>query len=147
MSSGSHLRLRGEGSAGARGGGPGDLYVVIHVKPHKLFERTGDDLSCEIPVTFSQAALGAEVEVPTITGKAKLKIPAGTQTNTIFRLKGEGMRRLEGRGRGDQHVRVTVETPKKLTSETKKLFEELARLEKEQEKSLFDRIRKKVAGE
>lgn len=85
VSSGSHLRLRGEGSMGVRGGEAGDLYVVIYVKPHEFFERVEDDLVCEIPVTFSQVALGAQIEVPTIEGNAKLKIPAGTQTHTVFR--------------------------------------------------------------
>lgn len=146
VSSGSHLRLRGEGSAGARGGGSGDLYVVVHVKPHGFFRRVEDDLVCEIPLTFSEAALGAEVEVPTIDGAAKLKVPAGTQSHTVFRLKGEGMPHLRGRGRGDQHVRVVLETPKKLSSETRKLFEELGEQEKNQGKSVFDRIKGKVSG-
>jgi molecular chaperone DnaJ len=147
VASGSHLRLKGEGEAGSKGGSPGDLYVVIHVKPHAFFERVDDDLVCQIPISFSQAALGAEVEVPTISGKAKLKVPAGTQTNTVFRLKGEGMPRLHGRTRGDQHVRVLVETPKKLSSDAKKIFEQLQELEKTQEKSFFERLKDSIGGD
>ncbi|MFH1789351.1 MAG: molecular chaperone DnaJ [Candidatus Altiarchaeota archaeon] len=146
ISSGSHLRLRGEGSRGVRGGGAGDLYVVIFVKPHGFFERVEDDLICEIPVTFSQAALGAQIQVPTIDGKAKLKIPAGTQTHTVFRLKGEGMPRLQNRGRGDQHVRVIVETPKKPSREMKEVLEKLAELEEQNSKGILEKIKDKING-
>lgn len=143
VSSGSHLRLRGEGSAGARGGEPGDLYVVVYVKPHGFFERVEDDLVCEIPVTFSQVALGAQIEVPTIEGKAKLKIPAGTQTNTVFRLKDAGMPHLQGRGRGDEHVKVIVETPKKPSKDMKKILEELDRIEERNGKSFIEKLKEK----
>ena len=146
VASGSHLRLHAEGEAGARGGTSGDLYVVIHVKPHAFFERVEDDLVCQIPISFSQAALGADVEIPTISGKAKLKIPAGTQTNTVFRLRGEGMPHLRGRGRGDQHVRVVVETPNKLSADARKLLEQLRELEKKQEKGLFERLKDTLGG-
>ncbi|HEX54643.1 MAG: molecular chaperone DnaJ [Candidatus Altiarchaeales archaeon] len=139
------LRIRGEGESGIRGGPPGDLYVVVHVKPHEVFERRGDDIFTEIPITFSQAALGTEIEVPTLMSKARIRIPAGTDSGTVFRLKGEGMPRLGRRGRGDEYVRVKVVTPKRLTRRERELFEELARIEREKENrgSIFDRIRDK----
>jgi len=127
VDTGYHLRLRGEGEAGIRGGPPGDLYVVIHVKPHEMFERKGSDLFCEIPINFIQAALGAEVEVPTLDSKAKLKIPPGTQTATVFRLKGKGLPNLHGFGRGDQFVKVVIRTPTKLTPRQKQLLTEFAK--------------------
>jgi|Deesub1362A_J573_1020465.scaffolds.fasta_scaffold00131_76 molecular chaperone DnaJ len=129
---GSRLRIPGEGEVGENGGPPGDLYVVVHIKPHKFFIREGDDILCEIPITFSQAALGTTIEVPTLDGKAKLKIPSGTQSGTIFRLRGKGMPSLKGYGRGDQHVRVIVKTPTKLTRKQRELFEELAKIENDQ---------------
>lgn len=144
VDSGSHLRLRGEGDYGLRGGGAGDLYVVIHVRPHEFFERHGDDLLCKITISFSQAALGCEIEVPTLKGKAKLKIPAGTQTHTVFRLRGKGIPHLEGVGVGDQHVRVVVETPQRLSEEERELLEKLGKLEDYKNKSIFDRIRDAV---
>lgn len=125
----SHLRIPGEGDAGARDGPPGDLYVVIHVNPHEFFRREGNDVICEVPITFSQAALGSEVEAPTLRGRAKLKIPAGTQTGTVFRLKGEGIPDVRGRGIGDEKVRIKVLTPKKLGKREKELFEELSQIE------------------
>lgn len=129
VDTGSHLRISGEGDSGIRGGPSGDLYVVIHVNPHEFFKREGDNLFCEVPITFSQAALGDEIEIPTLNGKARLKIPPGTQTGTIFRLRGEGIPHLRGRGKGDQNVRVRVVTPKKLSKKEKELFEELAKIE------------------
>jgi molecular chaperone DnaJ len=135
---GSRLRIPGEGEAGERGGPPGDLYVVVHIKPHEFFVREDEDILCEVPITFSQAALGAEIEVPTLDGKAKLKIPPGTQSGTIFRLKGKGMPSLKGYGRGDQHVRVIVRTPTNLSNREKELFRELAKLENK--KSIFARV-------
>jgi len=125
---GSRLRLRGEGEAGVGEGPSGDLYLTIKVKPHPIFKREEDTVICEIPITFSQAALGGEVEVPTLEGKVKMKIPPGTQTNKIFRLRGRGIPRLNSYGRGDQWVRVIVETPVNLTREQKeflKKFDEL----------------------
>src|SRR3954464_161588 len=109
VDSGSRLRSAGNGEAGLRGSPAGDLYVVIHVKPHEIFQRDGDDLLCEVPVSFVQAALGADVEVPTLDGKASIKIPAGTQPNTMFRLKGKGVKNIQGYGYGDLHVRIAVE--------------------------------------
>ena len=122
---GTHLRLAGKGEIGERGGPPGDLYVVIHVKPHKIFERRGDDLYCEVAINVAQAALGDEIEVPTLRGKARLRIPPGTQSHTIFRLRGQGVPKLEGHGSGDQLVRIIVKIPEKLTAVQKKLFEQL----------------------
>ncbi len=126
---GSRLRIAGEGEAGERGAQPGDLYVIMHIKPHELFVREGDDIFCEVPITFSQAALGDEIQVPTLDGRAKIKIPAGTQSGTIFRLKGKGMQSMRGYGRGDEHVRVIMRTPTKLTDEQRKLFKQLASLD------------------
>lgn len=122
---GMRLRVSGEGEAGSQGAPSGDLYVVIHVQPHNLFERIGDDIVCEVPITFTQAALGAEVMVQTLYGKVKMHVPAGTQTHSIFRLKGKGMPHMHGHGKGDQHVRVIVKTPTNLTPEQKRLFNEL----------------------
>lgn len=126
---GSRLRIAGEGEAGERGAQPGDLYVIMHIKPHEIFAREGDDIFCEVPITFSQAALGDEIQVPTLDGRAKIKIPAGTQSGTIFRLKGKGMQSMRGYGRGDEHARVIMRTPTKLTEEQKKLFKQLANLD------------------
>jgi molecular chaperone DnaJ len=128
VDSGQRLKLTAEGEAGERGGPPGDLYVVINILPHDFFTRDEFDVICEVPVTFTHAALGAEIEVPTLEGKVKLKIPSGTQSHKILRLKGKGLARLGSYGRGDQLVRVIVEVPSKLTSEQKDLlkrFEEL----------------------
>ncbi|WP_077614527.1 molecular chaperone DnaJ [Caenibacillus caldisaponilyticus] len=126
---GQQIRLSGQGEPGVNGGPPGDLYIVFHVKPHKFFVRRGDDIFCEIPLSFSQVALGDEIEVPTLYGKVKLKIPAGTQTGTKFRLKGKGIKNVRGYGQGDQHVTVRVVTPKHLSEREKALFRELAELE------------------
>ncbi|MEK7675989.1 MAG: molecular chaperone DnaJ [Verrucomicrobiota bacterium] len=128
VDTGARLRSSGNGEAGTRGGSPGDLYVVLHVKPHEIFQRDGDDLICDVPVQFVQAALGAEIEVPTLTGKAQIKIPPGTQSGTIFRLKGKGAKNLQGYGHGDLHVRVTVEVPAHLNSEQRAKLQEFAEL-------------------
>jgi molecular chaperone DnaJ len=122
------LRSSNNGEAGQRGGPSGDLYVVLHVKPHDLFQREGDDLLCEVPISFVQAALGADVEVPTLGGKAQIKIPAGTQPGTIFRLKGKGIKNLQGYGFGDLHVRVTVEVPNHLNAAQRDKLLEFAEL-------------------
>jgi len=126
-----HLRLKGEGSAGEFGGIAGDLYVVVHVKPHELFERRGDDLYLEIPISFSQVALGGEIEVPTLHGKAKLKIPSGTQSHTLFKLRGQGIPHIHDSGSGDEQVRVLLQTPKKLSGKQKELFEQLRKVDGE----------------
>ncbi|MGB9660891.1 MAG: molecular chaperone DnaJ [Moorellaceae bacterium] len=128
VDNGARLRLVGEGEAGERGGPAGDLYVYINVRPHKIFRREGFDVICEIPISMVQAALGDEIEVPTLDGKARLTIPEGTQSGTSFRLKGKGIPRLNGAGRGDQHVLVRVVIPKNLTEKQKELLREFARL-------------------
>jgi molecular chaperone DnaJ len=132
VDSGSRLKLRGEGEAGSGGGPPGDLYVLLQVREHPLFVREGHDVVCEVPVSFVQAALGAELEVPTLGGKTKVKVPAGTQSGHAFRLKGRGIADLNGYGRGDQLVRVLVETPRKLSPRQRELLEEFARLSGEE---------------
>ena len=119
---GSQLKITGEGEAGFRGGPPGNLYVVIDVEEHPIFDRHGDDLLAEVPVKFSTVALGGSVEVPTLDGKVSLKIPPGTQSSKIFRLRGKGIPNLYGYGNGDLHVRIIVETPQKLSREEKDLL-------------------------
>jgi molecular chaperone DnaJ len=123
VDTGSRLRVSGEGESGLRGGRTGDLYVFIHVRKHDIFQREGNDIICEIPVPYKIAAMGGVVEVPTITGKAKMKIPAGTQNATILRLKGKGVPALRGGARGNMHVKVFVEIPTSLTREQKELLE------------------------
>lgn len=120
---GQRLKLTNEGEAGERGGPPGDLYVVINILAHDLFTREETDILCDMPITFSQAALGAELEVPTLDGKVKMKIPEGTQSHKVLRLKGKGMPFLGSPSRGDQLVRVIVETPTKLTREQRELLQ------------------------
>ncbi|HEX3015723.1 MAG TPA: molecular chaperone DnaJ [Desulfobacteria bacterium] len=142
---GLRLRLTGDGEAGEKGAPPGDLYIVIHVKAHRFFERDGNDVYCEIPITFVQAALGGEVEVPTLDGPVKMKVPEGTQTGTMFRLRGHGIPFRRGSGRGDQRVRVVVATPTKLTEKQKELLSEFGHTASHEQqmgkKSLFDKIR------
>ena len=111
-----------------RGGPSGDLYVVLHVATHELFHRDGDDLLCEVPVSFVAATLGAEIEVPTLNGNATIKIPPGTQSGTVFRLKGKGMKNVQGYGHGDLHVRVNVEVPSHLNAAQKAKLQEFAEL-------------------
>ncbi len=124
---GTRIRLSGEGDMGARGGPPGDLYLFLSVKPHSLFERDGPDLYCRAPTPMCKAALGGEIEVPTIDGdRAKVTIPAGAQTGRRFRIKGKGMSHLRGKDRGDLHVELLVETPVNLTAKQRKLLEEFA---------------------
>jgi molecular chaperone DnaJ len=123
---GLRLRVPGEGEAGISGGPAGDLYVVISIRPHPLFARDGSELLCEVPISFSQAALGAEIEVPTLEGKRKLRVPEGTQSGKIFRLRGMGLPTLRSSGRGDQLVRIFVEVPTKLTGRQRELLEQFA---------------------
>ena len=151
---GAQIRISGEGEAGVRGGPPGDLYIVLRVKPHDFFERDKDDIYCEVPLTFAQAALGDEIEIPTLTEKVKLKIPAGTQTGTYFRLKGKGVPRLRGYGQGDQHVKVTVVTPTNLSEEQKELLRRLSGSmgggvsgEQEHHETIFERMKKAFRGD
>ncbi|HYW71824.1 MAG TPA: molecular chaperone DnaJ [Pyrinomonadaceae bacterium] len=143
VETGSRLRLQAEGESGSFGGPPGDLYVVIHVGEHEEFERQGNNLYASIPITFAQAALGAEVQVKTLHGNESLKVPAGTQTGTVFRVRGQGMPVLGGRGKGDLFVSVSVITPTSLNREQRKLLEQLAKIETEdlQDKRLVDKVR------
>jgi molecular chaperone DnaJ len=124
---GTAIRLGGEGDAGIRGGSAGDLYVVLSVAEHEFFARDGDNVFFELPINFAQAALGAELEVPTIYGTSKLKIPAGSQTGKVLRLKDKGIAHLRGSGHGDELVSLVVVTPESLTREQRRLFEELAK--------------------
>ncbi|MEO6006263.1 MAG: molecular chaperone DnaJ [Opitutus sp.] len=128
VDNGSRLRSSGNGEAGVAGGQTGDLYIVISVKEHELFERQGDDLFCEIPIKFTLASLGGSIEVPTLFGKGSLKIPVGTQSGTTFRLRDKGMPSLRGGKQGDQLVRVHVEVPQSLTPEQRKILEDFARV-------------------
>ena len=128
IENGSRLRSSRNGEAGIRGGPPGDLYVVVHIKEHEVFERDGDSLYCEVPISFTTAALGGEVEVPTLEGRAHLKIPAGTQGATVFKLRGKGVPTLNSSQRGDLMVRVLVEVPTKLNGEQRRKLEEFAGL-------------------
>jgi molecular chaperone DnaJ len=143
VETGSRLRLQAEGESGTYGGPAGDLYVVIHVGEHEQFERQGNNLYSAVPITFAQAALGAEVRVQTLTGDESLKIPAGTQTGTVFRVRGQGMPVLGGRGKGDLFVSVSVITPTSLTREQRKLLEQLAKIETKdlEDKKLVDKVR------
>ncbi len=131
VDTGSRLRLSGEGNSGVNGGPPGDLYIVVELAPHNTFTRKGDDLYCEIPITFTQAALGAKIKVPTLYGQEELSIPAGTQSGETFVLRGQGIPHLKGQGRGDQYVMIKVVTPKNLTRRQRQLLEELDRELKE----------------
>jgi len=146
VDSGSRLRSAGNGEAGYRGGPSGDLYVVLHVRAHEFFQRDGDDLLCEVPVSFVQAALGAEIEVPTLDNKAMVKLPAGTQPGTMFRLKGHGIKSVQGHGLGDLHVRVNVEVPTHLTGAQKEKLQEFSELcngkESPLSQSFFERAKK-----
>ena len=121
------ITLRGQGEPGEKGGPNGDLYIVISVKPHKLFRRRGYDLQLEIPITFEQAALGTELVVPTLEGKVKYKIQPGTQSGTIFRLKGKGVQMMRGNRKGDLYVKVNLEVPNKLNSKQKKAIKEMSK--------------------
>ncbi len=124
----SRLRVSGEGEAGLRGGPRGDLYVDVTVSPHEFFARRGNDILCVAPIHFVQAALGAEIEVPTLTGTATLKIPAGTQTGRAFKLKGKGIASVRGDGIGDEEVKIVVETPTHLSDKQKEILKQFAAL-------------------
>lgn len=141
IDNGQAVSMRGQGHAGLNGGPAGDLLVSINVRAHAIFERDGYSVLCEIPIGFVQAALGAELEVPTLDGKVKYSIPEGTQTGTVFRLKGKGIPNLNGHGRGDQFVTVVVETPRNLTKEQKELLSQFG--EASEEKGFFDKRKKK----
>jgi len=141
---GLRLKVSGEGEGGIRGGPPGDLYIFLAVRPHEIFDRDGDDIICEVPISFIQAALGAEIEVPTLSGKARMKVPAGTQTHKIFRLRGKGLPNLRGHGGGDLFARVVVETPTKLNARQKELLEEFAKISGEQHNPIIQGFFEKV---
>jgi len=145
VDTGTRLRSGGNGEAGQRGGGSGDLYVILHVRAHEVFDRDGDDLVAEVPIPFVTAALGGELKVPTMDGTASIKIPAGTQSGTTFRLKGRGVKNLQGYGTGDLNVKVIVEVPGKLNKEQKEKLQTFADACGEdvnpQSKSFFDKAR------
>ncbi|HOM02460.1 MAG TPA: molecular chaperone DnaJ [Acetivibrio sp.] len=145
IDNGQTIPVRGEGEHGLKGGPSGDLFITVKVKPHPIFKRHGNDVSCDIPITFTQAALGAEIEVPTLDGKVKLVIPEGTQTGSIFKLKGKGIPFIRGSGRGDQHVKVNVEVPKKLNEKQKEVLRQFAELVgdevHEQRKGFFNKMK------
>lgn len=145
VDNGTRVRLAGMGEPGDRGGPPGDLYVTVIVREHPLFQREDYEVFCEVPISFTQAALGAKIDVPTLDGKVKMTVPAGTQSGKVFRLKGKGVPHLHSQQRGDQHVRVIVETPTDLTPKQRELLEKFAELSGEeshpQSKSFFDKVR------
>jgi molecular chaperone DnaJ len=131
IDSGQRLKLTGEGDMGLRGGPSGDLYVVINVLEHDFFYRDAFDVICEVPITFAQASLGSEIEVPTLHGKVHMKVPAGTQSHKTFRLKGKGLQRLGSYGKGDQLVRVVIETPTQLSKKQKELLERFQEIDED----------------
>lgn len=131
VDNGSNIRIQGKGHAGRAGGPPGDLYIVTRVRSHPFFERRGDNLYCEVPITVTEAALGAKIEVPTVDGKASMRIPPGTSSGQVFRLRGMGVPHLKGSGRGDQFVTVKIVVPQNLDARSQELFRELGRLRPE----------------
>lgn len=142
IENGTRMRVSGQGEASRDGGPPGDLYCDIYVREHEFFRRHENDIVCEIPVSFSQAAMGAEIDVPTLQGKSTLKIPKGTASGALLRLRGLGVTGVSGRGRGDQIVRVTVSVPPKLTKRQEELLTEFAKIEQEQsgKKNLWEKF-------
>jgi molecular chaperone DnaJ len=142
---GQRLKMRGEGEASAGGGQPGDLYVQIAIRPHEIFQRQDAEIVCDVPISYATAALGTEIEVPTLEGLTKLKIPSGTESGKIFRLKNKGIQILGSNQRGDQHVRVTIEIPKKLSQEHRELLEKLKEVElkdaNSSSKSFLDKVK------
>jgi molecular chaperone DnaJ len=145
VTSGNYIQLRGTGNAGPRGGPPGDVIVLIQEQEHPVFKRHGDDVVHDTIISFSQAALGIEITIPTLDGNTDLKIPPGTQSGKVFRLKGKGMPRLQGYGKGDEFVRVLVWVPTRLSSDEKKLLKELGSKENMQppkgDKSFFEKLK------
>lgn len=142
---GQTISLKGEGEPGLKGGPSGDLYVTIHIRPHAIFKREGYDVVCDIPISFTQAALGADIDIPTIDGMIKHTIPEGTQTSTVFKLKGKGIKHLRSNTRGDQYIRVNVEVPTKLTQKQKDIIKQLAEVSGdeglEQKKGFFNKMK------
>lgn len=146
VDAGQRLRVSGGGQAGSRGGAPGDLYVYINIKPHRIFTREDVNVYCEVPISFVQAALGAKIDAPTIDGKVELTIPEGTQSGTVLRIRGKGIPQLRGEGRGDEFVKIKVLTPKNLTSKQKKLLQEFEdggsdSKNNPEKKSFFDKLK------
>ena len=146
IDNGQTISIRGQGNAGKNGGPAGDLLITITVRPHELFRREGTSVLCEAPITFTQAVLGAELEIPTIDGKVKYTLPEGTQSGTTFRLKGKGIPSINGRGRGDQYVTVYIETPKNLNKEQKEALKKFAETRGEsnyeEQKKFFKKFKK-----
>lgn len=140
------MTLSGEGAPGKKGGEPGDLYIYISVKPHKYLHRDGFDLYLDMPVSFTVAAMGGDLEVPTLEGRVKYKIPEGTQTGTVFRLREKGVKHLRSTRKGDMFVKVTVEVPKKLTDKQKDLLEQFEKINMQKEKSFFERVKDAFGG-
>ena len=151
IDNGMQIRVRGEGEAGTNGGPRGDLFVDVHVKEHSLFQREGTHLVCRIPITYTQAALGATIEIPVLDGREELEIPAGTQPSTVFRLRGKGMPDPHGRRTGDLHVEVELVVPKKLGEEHEALLRRLAALEESEvnphQKSWLDKLKDFITGD
>ncbi len=147
VDTGSRLRISGEGEMGVHGGPRGDLYIYINVEEHQFFKREGNNLFCDVPLSFPQAVLGAEIEVPTIDGNHKLKIPSGTPSGRIFHIKGKGVQKLGGSGRGDQFVRIFIDVPKSLTQRQRELLEEFAQIAGDEvNKSFREKIKNLFAG-
>jgi molecular chaperone DnaJ len=145
---GDRIRLAGEGEAGINGGPTGDLYVVVHIRPHTVFQRDGNDLHCEMPISFAIAALGGELDIPTLDSQAKVRIPPETQTGKVFRLRGKGIKGVRATSHGDLHCHVVVETPVNLTARQKELLEEFEAISQDDEgkhnpraKGWFDKVR------
>ncbi len=145
VDNGARLRIQGEGEAGHRNGPPGDLYVVIYVEEHPFFQRQGNNIYCQVPIGIAQAVLGSEITVPTLEGEERLKIPEGTQSGSVFRMRNRGVVSLGERGRGDQFVTVNIVVPTKLTKEQRQIFEELAEVSKDddlvQERTIFEKVK------
>ncbi|MCD6055924.1 MAG: dnaJ 1 [Gammaproteobacteria bacterium] len=135
VDNGDRIRLSGKGEAGVHGAAPGDLYVQVQIKPHSLFERHGNDLHCEVPVSFAMAAIGGELDIPTLSGKVKLKIPAETQSGKLFRLRAKGIKPVRGSGTGDLICRIMVETPAHLSAEQKALLQQFEESLRKDEKT------------
>ena len=150
VNTGTRMRVSGEGDAGSKGGPPGDLYVIMHVSPHEIFKRDDNDILCEVPISFAKAALGGSIEVPTMEGLANLKIPAGTQSASVFRLRGKGVKSVHGSSRGDQHVKVIVEVPSNLNSDQQEALQAFADSCGESvhpmKESFFDKAKRFFAG-
>lgn len=149
---GQQIRIAGKGEPGVNGGPAGDLFVVVHIQSHEFYVREGDNIFLELPISFTQAALGDEVEAPTVHGNVKLKIPAGTQNGKVFRLKGKGAPNVRGYGQGDQHIQIRVITPKKLTNRQKELLKEFHEISSDddlsdKEDSFFDKFKKAFRGD